>query len=91
MINVALGNTDANLSFTKADFAACYPTCEGLIIGNSITDIVNNTTAQIVNYTDAMRTNADQQTEGLQNALLKQDANGVPTALADSETLRFDS
>lgn len=89
LVAMSLGGTDVSLSFATSDILHHWTMNEGL--NSYINDIKNSTTADILNYASTMWTNADQQAKGLQNALLKRDANGVPTGLVDINTNESDA
>jgi hypothetical protein len=78
---------DAGSSLLVSNLKAWFLLTRG--DGSNISELVGNTSHAIVNYASIMWTNADQQTEDVQDVLIKKDASGIPIGLADAGTLRF--
>jgi hypothetical protein len=88
-IKMALGGTDSGTTVVTADIVNCIPFTDGS--GTStVAELVVPSTATMYNFTGTGQWDgAKDLSVGLQNVLLK-NPSGVPTGIADDETLRFD-
>ena len=84
IIDMALGNSNANFSFSPSNITACWAATEGT--GTVVNNLIGGSQTSIANYTADCWSHNDSE-YGIQNSLLKRDTNGIPTALADSGEL----
>ena len=90
-INMVLtGTSNPNYSFTPSNIIHCWTLDEGT--GNTIYDIVTGDSSAMTNFPtdDTQWTNADEESVCHQKERYKKDAHGNPSALADTNTVRFD-
>jgi len=84
------GTANPNFSFLPSNILHCFTFDEST--GNVIHDIVTGKSYSMLNFPsdNTQWTNADLQPYGHQKLRFKKDANGNPSALADTKTVRFD-